>query len=202
MNLSELELDALVEIFNLGVGQAAHSLSQIAGETVYLSVPRVSMATRSGMAEQLQAMGCERLCAVHQGFTGVMATEAMLMFPIDQSLLLVQMMVGESAPLEQLGEMEQDAIAEVGNILLNGIVGSMANVLHIKFEGTLPRVEQGSAVDVLKAHGGNVEQILNLEVDFEIASREIHGFIDFMLDVQSVDLLKTHLEGFIAGASM
>ena len=36
MKLSELEHDALVEVFNLGVGQAASALSQLAGEPVLL----------------------------------------------------------------------------------------------------------------------------------------------------------------------
>jgi chemotaxis protein CheC len=199
MNLSELEFDALTEVFNLGVGQAAHALSQIAGESVNLSVPRVESITRQLLANQMEAQGCQRLCAVRQGFTGVMATNAVLMFPVDQSLLLVQMMVGGDVPLEQIGEMEKDALAEVGNILLNGIVGSMADMLHMQFEGSLPEVEQGTASEVLGAGEERNESVLNLEVDFDIASREIRGFIAFMLDVQSVNYLKQRLSEFLAG---
>ncbi len=199
MNLSELELDALAEVFNLGVGQAANSLSQIAGESVNLSVPRVQLASRQGMAAQLTSNGCKRLCAVRQGFEGLMATDALLMFPVDQSLLLVQMMVGGDVPLEQLGEMEKDALAEIGNILLNGIVGSMADTLQIEFEGTLPVVEQGSASEVLSAQNPSEDQVLNLEVDFHIAAHEIRGFIAFMLDVKSMEVLSSRLAQFLAG---
>jgi chemotaxis protein CheC len=199
MNLTELELDALTEVFNLGVGQAAHALSQIAGESVELSVPRVTSATRQILAQRMEGQGCQRLCAVRQGFTGVMETDALLMFPVDQSLLLVQMMVGGDVPLEQLGEMEKDALAEVGNILLNGLVGSMADVLHMKFEGTLPEVEQGSAMEVLGSGKNFTETVLNLEVDFDIAAREIRGFIAFILDVKSVNYLKERLSQFLAG---
>jgi chemotaxis protein CheC len=199
MNLSELELDALTEVFNLGVGQAAHALSQIADESVDLSVPRVAFMTRQDLALQMQAQGCERLCAVRQGFSGVFATDAVLMFPVDQSLLLVQMMVGGNIPLDQLGEMEKDALAEVGNILLNAIVGSMADMLHMQFEGSLPEVEQGTAGEVLGASDGNIDSVLNLEVDFEVAAREIRGFIAFMLDVKSVNYLKQRLAQFLAG---
>ena len=199
MNLSELELDALAEVFNLGVGQAAHALSQIAGESVHLSVPRVELASRQAMAEQLVSNGCKRLCAVRQGFAGVMETDALLMFPVHQSLLLVQMMVGGDVPLEQLGEMERDALAEIGNILLNGIVGSMADTLQMEFEGTLPVVEQGSASEVLSAQNPSEDQVLNLEVDFHIAAREIRGFIAFMLDVKSMEVLRSRLAQFVAG---
>jgi chemotaxis protein CheC len=199
MNLSELELDALAEVFNLGVGQAANALSQISGEMVALSVPRVELVTRATLAEKIVSNGCKRLCAVRQGFSGVMETDAVLMFPVDQSLLLVQMMVGGDIPLEQLGEMEQDALAEVGNILLNGIVGSIADVLHMQFEGTLPQVEQGSAADVLRANDNTTGSVLNLEVDFQIDAREIRGFIAFMLDVKSLALLQARLTQFLSG---
>lgn len=199
MILNDLERDALTEIFNHGVGQAAQSLSEIAQEEVTLSVPRVTVSERQELAKQLETQGCQRLCAVRQAFSGVLETDALLIFPVDQSLLLVQMMVGGDVPLEQLGEMEKDALAEVGNILLNAVVGSMADLLHMQFEGTLPEVEQGSARQVLGMDASSTDSVLNLEVDFAIASREMRGFIAFMLDVKSIQYLQQRLGQFIAG---
>jgi chemotaxis protein CheC len=121
------------------------------------------------------------------------------MFPVDQSLLLVQMMVGSDVPLEQFGEMEKDALAEVGNILLNGVVGSMADLLHMQFDGSLPEVEQGSAAQVLGTDVHADDAVLNLEVEFDIASREIKGFIAFMLDFKSIGLVKQRLQQYISG---
>ena len=199
MTLDELELDALIEIFNLGVGQAAHALSQIAGEEVLLSVPQVTMESKLQVAAQMDAQGCHRLCAVRQSFDGLFASDAMLMFPVDQSLLLVQMMVGSDIPLEQLSEMEQEALAEVGNILLNAVVGSMADLLKVQFEVSLPQVELGSPSDVLCADQDLDGRVLNLQIDFEIASREILGYLIFMLDIDSTELLKRRLVTFIQG---
>lgn len=201
MNLDELERDALTEIFNHGVGQAANSLSQIANEEVLLSVPKVSVMSRPDLVRQMEAQqGDQRLCAVRQSFAGVLLTDAVLMFPVTQSLLLVQMMVGGEVPLDQLGEMEKDALAEVGNILLNGVVGSMADLLHMQFEGSLPIVEQGSAAQVLSGEAHSDEAVLNLEVTFAIANREIEGFIAFMLDIKSINLLKSQLQSYLVGA--
>ena len=164
-----------------------------------LSVPKVSVVTRLQLVTELENQGCERLCAVRQGYAGIFETDAVLMFPVDQSLLLVQMMVGSDVPLEQLGEMEKDALAEVGNILLNGVVGSMADLLHMQFEGSLPEVEQGSAAQVLGFDTNLTDKVLNLEVEFDIASHEIKGFIAFMLDIKSMNLLKLRLQTFING---
>ena len=44
--LTELELDALTELVNLGVSNAASSLHDLVDEEVVLSVPRVDIVTR------------------------------------------------------------------------------------------------------------------------------------------------------------
>ena len=52
-NLNELQLDALGEIFNIGVGRAASSLSLIVSDEVLLSAPRVQIVHREQAAEIL-----------------------------------------------------------------------------------------------------------------------------------------------------
>jgi chemotaxis protein CheC len=113
MKLSTLGLDTLAEIFNHGVGQAGLALSELAGQEVQLSVPKIEELSKRAITDQMDARGANRICAVHQGFSGVINTDALLMLPVDQSLQLVQRMVGDEFPLEQLSEMEQESLAEV-----------------------------------------------------------------------------------------
>jgi chemotaxis protein CheC len=198
MKLSELELDALTEVFNMGVGQAADALSQLAGEAVLLSVPQVQLLSKVDVVRQLGGGPDQRISAVRQAFSGEVVTDAVLMFPAEQSLLLVQIMVGEEVPLEQLGEMEQEALAEIGNILLNSVVASVADCLHIEFEGGLPQVELGVASDVLLNQEAP-EPILSVQIRFEIASRQIQGQLAFLLDMNSSGVLEHKVGRFIAG---
>jgi len=161
MNLNELELDALAELFNLGVGQAADALSQLAGESVQLSIPEVQLLPKAEVVRRLGEAGDRRVSAVRQGFHGEIVTDALLMFPAEQSLQLVQIMVGDAVPLDQLGEMEQEALAEIGNILLNSVVASVGNALGIDFDGSLPEVELGVLSDVLLANESVTEPLLS-----------------------------------------
>ena len=48
--LDELELDALAEIFNLGMGLAADVLSQMVKESVRLSVPHLAITDQQQAA--------------------------------------------------------------------------------------------------------------------------------------------------------
>lgn len=197
MRLNALELDALTEIFNHGVGQAARSLSELAHEEVFLSVPKVQELAKRDITDRMDAQGAERICAVRQAFTGVINTEALLMFPIKQSLQLVQLMVGEEVPLEQISEMEQESLAEIGNILLNSVVASVADMLKIEFEGSLPNVEMGRSVEVLCPDGDLDNLVLSLQINFDIASRKIQGYLVFLLDVVSNDMLERKLAQFL-----
>lgn len=197
MKLTALQLDALAEIFNHGVGQAALALSELAGEEVQLSAPRVEELSRTQITDKLNEQGANRICAVRQGFSGDINTEALLMFPVEQSLQLVQLMVGDDFPLAQLSEMEQESLAEIGNILLNSVVSSVADMLSIEFEGTLPYVELGQVSEVLHTSESLDDLILSLHINFKIASRQIQGYLVFLLDVASSDMLEKKISAFL-----
>ena len=103
LQLSELENDALVEIFNIGVGHAAASMSGIVNEEVTMSVPSISFMNRSEAADMLGNKNREagRICGVSQHYEGAFNTEAILMFPEDKSLEIVRLMVGDSVSLQE-----------------------------------------------------------------------------------------------------
>lgn len=70
MKLTDLELDALTEVFNMGVGQAADALSQLAGEPVELSIPLVQLLPKQEVVRQLANDDDRRVSAVRQSFQG------------------------------------------------------------------------------------------------------------------------------------
>jgi len=197
MKLTELEHDALIEVFNLGVGQAADALSQLAGEPVLLTVPKVELLSKQEVIDQLAGDAEQRISAVRQTFEGALCTDALLMFPAAQSLQLVQIMVGENLPLEDLGEMEQEALAEIGNILLNSVVASVSDQLDLALQGSLPEVELGVISELLLAEHDSCQPLLSLQVRFEIAARRIEGYLVFLLDIRSAGLLECKLSQLI-----
>jgi chemotaxis protein CheC len=200
MKFDELALDALTEIFNMGVGQAAHALSQIAGDAVLLTVPRVSVLSRGEVTEHMGGAGMASVSAVRQRFSGAINAEAVLMFPADRGLELVQMMVGGELPLEQLAEMEQEALSEVGNILLNSVMASVADALQIELDGALPSVELSQVQTVLHPDNDPGGQVLLIDIQFEVAAREVQGLLAFLLDVASQGLLEQLLTRFLQRA--
>jgi chemotaxis protein CheC len=90
--LSELQLDALTEVFNVGAGKAAASLSEIVGDQVLLAVPRISFYHHSEVTADVLALDGARQGAVRQSFGGPFSLDATLLFREERVLEIVQEM--------------------------------------------------------------------------------------------------------------
>ena len=199
--LTELQHDALVEIFNIGVGHAAKAMSEIVNEPVTMSVPSISFLNRAGAAIMLGNKDGARVCGVSQHYDGAFSTDAILMFPEDKSLDIVRLMVGESVPLKQLTDMEQEAMSEIGNIILNSCVGTLANILGQELSGSLPEYHVGTSEEILHASGGPAETVvLMLHINFILETHQIHGYVAFILDLSALHNLQALVDRYLAKA--
>ena len=57
---------------------------------------------------------------MRQAFRGEFSGWALLIFPESNSLELVRAVAGSGLPFEDILELEHEALAEIGNIILNG----------------------------------------------------------------------------------
>ena len=202
IRLSDLELDALVELFNIGVGQAASAMSEIVNETVTMSVPSISFLPRAAASKLLasKSTGNGRICGISQRYSGAFQTDAILMFPEEKSQQIVRLMVGESMPLEELSQMEQEAMSEIGNILLNSCVGALANIFERELNGSLPDYHVGYSDDMLSRSGAAESLVLMLHIEFVIERQQITGDVAFIMDMSAMEDLKSHVDSYLARA--
>lgn len=198
--LNELQHDALVELFNQGVGQAAAAMSQIVREEVTMSVPTIAFQTRAEVAQALGGPELRRICAVTQSYDGAFNTEAILMFPEEKSLEIVRLMVGQAVTMEELSEMEQEAMSEIGNIILNSCMSTLANIAGKELHGSLPMYRIGTSDQILGASGNQWNgMVLTLKIDFNIEKHEINGYVAFLLDMTALNDLQAYLDQYLSG---
>ncbi len=197
--LTELQLDALIELVNIGVSRAATSLREMVGEQVHLSVPNVSLETRARAIAILTKREDSNLVAVHQIFEGDITGRALLIFPETKSLELVRAITGGDLPLEDIIELEQEALAETGNILLNSCLATIANMLQRSLKMSLPELLRGNAATFFglapPPEAGDV--VMFLFINFEVRKRDISGYIAMIMDLPSLTALKHLLDEFI-----
>lgn len=198
--LSPLELDALTELVNIGVSRAAGSLREMVGEEVLLSVPRIELVGRERAIQILCESEARKLVAVHQTFEGDITGRALLIFPETKSLEIVRAVAGADLPLEDVIDLEQEALAETGNIILNGCLATIANLLERSLQMSLPEVLRGEAAHFFNLppppHGGDI--VLFVYINFAVKQRDIRGYIAMLMDMPSLQALKVLLNDFIA----
>jgi chemotaxis protein CheC len=197
--LTEIEHDAIAEIANMGVSRAATSLRQLVGEQVLLSVPAVNIVSRQTASRFVEKGGAQKLVAVQQSFEGPFSGRALLIFPQAQSLELVRSIVGDQHSLEDVIDLEEEALAETGNIILNACLATIANVLRRTMRMSLPAVVRGDGDMLFEVGADNGNLVLFLYIDFTVKNRDIHGFIALLMDLPSISALKAIVRDFIAG---
>ena len=197
--LTDIHLDALTEVFNVGAGRAAASLSEIVGDEVKLSVPSVEIKKSSEINAAIVAMNSAKFGAVTQQFSGPFDAKALLLFTENHALEIVRDMMGSQMSTEELAEFEQDAMCELGNIILNACLSAMADILKISLSSSLPTYTVATTDELFKRIGQSAEQpyILILHIDLIIEKRHSEGHLVFLLSSVSLQNLVVHIERYL-----
>lgn len=197
--LGELERDALTEIVNIGVSRAASNLRKMIGGEVLLSVPAIDVVSQTRAARLISEREVSELVAIRQHFQGPFSGCALLIFPETNSLELVRAVTGGELSAAELVEMEHEALAETGNVILNSCLATMANMLKRSLSMTLPEVIRGSGATLFNVDesGKSDGLVLFLYINFSVRKHDIRGYIAMILDLPSLATLKELLDEFI-----
>jgi chemotaxis protein CheC len=197
--LTELELDAMTELVNLGVSKAATNLALMVREEVVLTVPKVALLSRGDAIRTLGERESRNLVAVHQTFNGAIVGRALLIFPEEKSLELVRSLVGSDLSNEEIIELEQEALAETGNVILNSCLATIANSLESSLKISLPEVLRGESSRFFNLppppQAGTT--VMFIYINFAVRRRNIEGYIAMMMDLPSLTALQLLLRALI-----
>ena len=197
--LGDSERDAVTEILNVAIGQAAASLSQLVEDEVALSVPFVEFLSPVTAATRLdEATGRLDSVAVRQRFQSSFSGDILLIFPENKSLDLVRSLLGTALPLDSLTELEQEALLEIGNIILNACLGSLANQLGISIESSLPAYVRGKGGSILAPQHPDTGLVMFLQVDFTLTARGVQGYLAFVMDIVSARHFSEAVAAYVA----
>ncbi len=207
LSLDTVQNDALTEIFNISLGRAAAALGKLVKAEIIMRVPSFQFLSLAAAAEQLSGMGQQHICGVSQRFEGLFAADVILMFPEERSLEIVHMMLDNDLyGLSELSELEQEAMSEIGNIIINACIATIANISGAHFSSTLPTFRRGSSLEILKSSSNTSEDgdegVLFVYIDFNITQRQITGYLAFMMSIQSAEGLEQTINRFLQPLSV
>ena len=144
---TELQLDALRELANIGSGTASTALSGLLGRPVDISVPK---AEALAFAEAVEAAGDPEaeITGIVLGLIGDMNGTVLLLVPPADADKLCRML-----GVEPDDEFALSALGEIGNIVGTSYINALASMTGMEIEPTPP----ATATDFL---GAIVESVL------------------------------------------
>lgn len=192
------EQDVVTELMNMGVGRAAASFSRLVDDEVVLSVPLVRLVDSQEAEAAFAASVPEVLAGVMQNFEGLINGSAALLFPGERSLELVRAVIGEDLPAEDISELEQETLAEIGNIILNSCLATIANALKTELHSSLPEPYRAGRAGLVRLLGGDDSVILLVQIDFSLKSRNLQGYLAFVIDLHSAQAFREAIDAYLA----
>ena len=198
MKLTELETDALNELFNIGLHRAAASLSDLTGKRVVVELPRLWVCSMGELKDRLLEVVDGDLATVHQFFGGAIAGDAVLMLEYDKAVQLADLMTGGDVALGgRLDQSAREVIAEIGNVVLSSCLGAFGNVLHVAVSFSVPRIHieslDGMMRSVVIEREQGIPYALVAATRFTLSGLEISGYLIVVIGVKSLELVSQAL---------
>jgi chemotaxis protein CheC len=167
--MSQAAIDAMREVANIGAGHAATALSQITGQRIMISVPRINITTLDNIPNTIGGAE-EPVAAVAIRVDGDLTGVTLLVFPQPIALRVAGLMMGKR--VAALGEIEQSALKEAGNILSGAYLNALAEFLQMRILNSPPilAVDMSDAVlssTYLEASEG-AEYVFCVESEFQL----------------------------------
>jgi chemotaxis protein CheC len=193
------EVEALREIVNVAMGQAADSLARLFNAFVKLPIPRVKKLVASEMLEAMREILGEhdQITAVRQGFTGPMHGEALVIFDAAGCHELADLMGYDDASIN-----EDELLLDVANVLNGACLGGIARQLSYELSFSAPSilVHRGSLDDLMEStHPLPWSKALLVEVNFKIEDRLFRCNTFVFWPEAAMGRLEAAVEAFLEG---
>ena len=188
--LKALQLDALREVANIGAGHAATALSQMTGHTIMISVPQINIAPLEDIPNQV-AVDEEPVAAVLMKILGDLTGLALLVFPQPTALRVAGLMMKRDT-VSSLGDIEQSALREAGNILSAAYLNALSEFMGMILLPSPPSLAIDMSAAVMSSTfvemARGAEYVFCVETEFHLQelNESLRGFFLLMPDLGSL----------------
>lgn len=140
-NISDMHLDVLKEIGNIGAAHAATALSDLLHRKIDMHVPKVALVSFDDMFDL--AGGSENVVVgIFLRIEGDLSGSMFFVLPIDSANRFIRRLIGDhqfdfSNP-EFIGELGVSAMQELGNILSGSYLSALSDFTGLKIFPTVP----------------------------------------------------------------
>ena len=173
--LTDVQLDALREMGNIGAGNAATALSQLISEKIEISVPAVKVVPLANLSYELG--GPERLVyVVYLEVLREMHGTMLTIFSLESAAFLTKRLLGEDV-VDTTTEIAQSALKEVGSILCGSYLSALTQVVGMNAVASVPSMANdmlGAMLDfILVEIGQTADEIFLIDVELFVSDTRL-----------------------------
>jgi len=166
-------------------------LNELVQSPIKLSIPKLIVQNLTDFIDQYQD-NTSPFYAVKINFAGSFSGIAEIVFPSESGNNLVSVLTGEEKYSEELDNVRAGTLNEVANMLLNGVIGSISNLLQETFDYSIPVYCEDTFKNLVSS--SNLDKIILMgETHFEVEKLSIEGDIIILLELPSFESLKIEL---------
>jgi len=196
--LTAAQTDVLSELMNIGVGRASATLNSMVGHHIQLHVPYVTLIQKEFLRDYLPYPPESLISGVNMAFEGTFEGSAALLFPQEAASVLVSSLTDEPQDSLEMGELKSGTLTEIGNILINGVMGSIANILDAGLKYSVPDYMECEMEQLGLLSGASDATVLLAETSFNIDELKVQGNIILFFCVSSFDNLLQYIDRELA----
>ena len=143
LELSEMQMEAMKEVGNIGAGHAATALSEMLNEPVQIGTPSVEILPFSGLADRVSKAG-HRVTVVHMNVLGDAPCQIVVLFEEEQARGFTSIFTGCSPDDEGYAAVLESTVKEVANIIGGAYLTALTSLTGVTLIASVPTLSTGT----------------------------------------------------------
>ena len=204
--VNDLQIDALKEFVNIGIGKAADVLNAMLESPVELKAIDVFVLDKNQIDEILTSEDNTRLSIVGMEYFGSIEGTSFLVMEKADSLKMVKLLVGDMVfdGKDELDAIRTGTLAEIGNIILNSILGMISNILDMELSYTVPHYTEETLASLYKSFFQSEKYsrtVVKIRSNFLVKKKSINGSILIVFDELTFTEITNHIDKLLGEQS-
>ena len=187
--------DILRELINIGVGKGAEVLNTMIQSHIELEVPEISVISVDELETHIGVDSDEALSAVDMKYQGNFSGDIELVFPVDAASKLVSIITGDFSEAQDMDELRSSTLGEIGNVVLNAVIGSISNIFSFELSYSLPTYIEGDVNSIVSGISPLRKKVLVCaRTKFKVEELEIEGNLIIFFSITTFEQMIQQLD--------
>lgn len=195
--LNSLQIEILKEIINVGVGKSAEVLNRMIQSHIILDVPEVKIINYSEYNNFVNTFEDTDYSVITLPFNGELTGSSKLIMSSDHAAKMVDAFIGKIGASMDMDSLKIDILSEIGNVIINAVMGTLGNMLSINLDYIVPNYEHGAREIIIPEEMLNNESaILFAKTQFKVEEFEAHGNFAIFFKLESFKALVEKIQAY------